>query len=65
MTDAGECGVQGTRVKGSIGPSTLVAGPQGSIRGKKKKARIDPYLGNFRRIPGSPRASVSASIKWE
>lgn len=37
MRDAGKFGVLGTLVKGSAGPSTLVAGPQGGIRKKKKK----------------------------
>lgn len=49
MRDAGKFGVLGTLVKGSVGPSTPVAGPQGGIRGgKKKRPRIDSYLGNFR-----------------
>lgn len=35
MRDAGKFGVLGTLVKGSVGPSTLVAGPQGGNRENK------------------------------
>lgn len=34
----------GTLVKGGVGPSTLVAGPQGGIVGGERKKKVGPGL---------------------